>query len=261
MRALAQVQEWRSGAGATTALVLAEAGLWPPALGSALKELGLAVITTSEFHRLFEVSRSEPASLLVLAKHDPDFVVQACRALQGLGEMLIFVVVSHEDDLIAVLDAGADDAVVATADPALFAAHVRALLRRAQCYPDSGRFIAVRQLGIDLDTCRVTLDGRVVSLTPTEFRILAVLAKNAGRVVDARTILATVHQHDYTERDAQNLLKVHIANLRRKLADSQAKNPYILCIRGFGYMLERRRQRRPGDPLAELIDEDDPPPS
>jgi len=261
MRAPAQVQERPSGVGARAALILAEAELWPSALGSGLKELGLVGITTSELHQLFEVSHSEPASLLVLAKRDSCFVVRACRALQGLEETPIIVVVSHERELIPALEAGADDVVLAAVNPALFAARVRALLRRAQRSPDNGRFITIRQLGIDLGTCRVAMNGRILSLTPTEFRILTVLARNAGRVVDARAILSTVHQHDYTERDAQNLLKVHIANLRRKLGDSRAKSPYILCIRGFGYMLERRAQRRAGDPLVDLIDEDDPSPA
>ncbi len=65
-----------------------------------------------------------------------------------------------------------------------------------------------------------------------------------------------MHQHDYSERDAQNLVKVHIANLRRKLKDSNSPNPFILCVRGFGYMLERRGHLRDNDPLSSLIDED-----
>jgi len=88
-----------------------------------------------------------------------------------------------------------------------------------------------------------------------EFRLLAVLAQQAGRVVDPRALLSAVHQHDYGEKDAQNLVKVHIANLRRKLSDSRSHNPYILCVRGFGYMLERRGRVRQDDPLNALIEE------
>ena len=83
------------------------------------------------------------------------------------------------------------------------------------------------------------------------------LAQQAGRVVDPRALLSAVHQHDYSERDAQNLVKVHIANMRRKLHGSRSQNPYILCVRGFGYMLERRGRARQGDPLAELIGEEE----
>jgi len=114
--------------------------------------------------------------------------------------------------------------------------------------------LAIRELVLDLDKFQVSLDGKTVALTPTEFRLLAVLAQQAGRVVDPRALLSAVHQHDYGERDAQNLVKVHIANLRRKLNDSRSRNPYILCVRGFGYMLERRFAQREDDPLAELIE-------
>jgi DNA-binding response OmpR family regulator len=72
--------------------------------------------------------------------------------------------------------------------------------------------------------------------------------------VDARTLLSSVHDHDYDDREAQNLVKVHIANLRRKLEDGRDGNPYILCVRGFGYMLERRFERREDDPILALLD-------
>ena len=74
------------------------------------------------------------------------------------------------------------------------------------------------------------------------------------RQESGRALLAAAHQHDYSERDAQNLVKVHIANLRRKMNDSRSLNPYILCVRGFGYLLERRYTHRDGDPLTELLE-------
>jgi DNA-binding response OmpR family regulator len=154
------------------------------------------------------------------------------------------------------MDAGADDAVTASSDATVFAARVRALLRRAQHWQtgQTAGIIAIRDLLIDLDKCAVVLKERPVSLTPTEFRILAVLAEKAGKVIDARSLLSAIHDHDYDDREAQNLVKVHIANLRRKLEDGRDGNPYILCVRGFGYMLERRSQQREGDPLTALLD-------
>ena len=120
-------------------------------------------------------------------------------------------------------------------------------------HPTANR-TTVRDLAIDFETYQVTVADEPVQLTPTEFRLLAVLAQQTGRVVDPRALLSAVHQHDYSERDAQNLVKVHIANLRRKLKDDSS-NPYILCVRGFGYMLERRGRLRDDDPLSPLIDE------
>ncbi len=236
---------------------MAEADLWSSSLEDALPDLGFSVTCAFELHELFEAARREAATLLVLAKRNPRFVVQACRAMRGLQDVPIFVVMHQESDLIPVLDAGADDAVVARVDPGVFAARARALLRRVRRSTHAS-VIAIRDLEIDLDTCRVTMGERDVRLTPTEFRLLAVLVQSAGRVLDARTLLSAVHQHDYSERDAQSLVKVHIANLRRKLNDSRTDNPYILSVRGFGYMLERRFATREDDPLVSLIEEAGP---
>jgi DNA-binding response OmpR family regulator len=240
--------------GARTAYVLAEAEVWSRTLSDALTGLGLEVSACTELHELFEVCRERPASLLVLAQRNNAFAVRACRVIRGLQDTPMMVVMPRDGDLIPVLDAGADDAVVSRVDPAVFAARVRALMRRARPASRNGGMLAIRELVLDLEKFAVSLDGKAVALTPTEFRLLAVLAQQAGRVVDPRALLSAVHQHDYGERDAQNLVKVHIANLRRKLNDSRSTNPYILCVRGFGYMLERRSSQREDDPLAELIE-------
>jgi DNA-binding response OmpR family regulator len=244
-----------AGAVATrTAYVLAEADVWSRTLGEALEGLGLEVFSCTELHELFEVCRERPASLLVLAQRNNAFAVRACRVIRGLQDTPMMVVMPREGDLIPVLDAGADDAVIARVDPAVFSARVRALMRRARPASRNGGTLAIRDLVLDLEKFQVSLEGKTVALTPTEFRLLAVLAQQAGRVVDPRALLSAVHQHDYGERDAQNLVKVHIANLRRKLNDSRSKYPYILCVRGFGYMLERRSAQREDDPLAALIE-------
>lgn len=262
MRPSVAPQRGRVSVVARTAFVLADPQVWTPAFATVLEEMGLAVTSVSELHELFDACRARPASLLVLAQRNAPFAVRACRAMRGLQEVPIMVVMQKEGDLIPVLDAGADDCVVARTEPAVFAARVRALLRRFQAAGRTGGVIVIRDMVLDLDKCEVIMNGRPVALTPTEFRFLAVLAQNAGKVVDPSTLLSAVHQHDYSERDAQNLVKVHIANLRRKLGDNQANNPYILCVRGFGYMLERRAERRPGDPLANLIEpESDQPPA
>ncbi len=221
-----------------------------------MRDAGFAVFTSQELHELFDRSHDEPPSILVLAKRNARFAVRACHAVRGLKDVATVVVIPSESDFVPVMDAGADDAVTASSDPAVFATRVRALLRRAQRW-DTGQsagVIAIRELLIDLDKREVVLQGRLVSLTPTELLILTVLAEKAGRVIDARSLLSAVHEHDYDDREAQNLVKVHIANLRRKLADGRNGNPYILCVRGFGYMLERRSERRENDPLTALLE-------
>jgi two-component system KDP operon response regulator KdpE len=240
-----------------TACVLADPRVWSPSLGEALETLGFRVNTWGEMNDLFESCRQEKADLVVVATSEPAPAIRACRVTQGVHDIPLLVVMPREGDLIPSLDAGADDAVVARVDPAVFLARVRALLRRTVPQGQSNSTLSVRGLILDFEKYQVSLEGEGVALTPTEFRLLAVLAQQAGRVVDPRALLSAVHQHDYSERDAQNLVKVHIANLRRKLNDSRSPNPYILCVRGFGYMLERRGRARAGDPLSEFVAEDE----
>ncbi len=255
MKALpAEVKGQTQSVSTKMAYVLVDSEVWAPALGDALQEMGLQVATCSQLHELFEAAREQQASILVLAQRNAPFAVRACRVIRGLQDVPLMVVMPREGDLIPVLDAGADDAVIARVDPAVFEARVRALLRRAQPASRNGGTMVIRDLVLDFEKYQVLLNGVPVPLTPTEFRLLAVLAQQSGRVVDPRALLSAVHQHDYSERDAQNLVKVHIANLRRKLNDSRSDNPYILCVRGFGYMLERRWRAREGDPLQPLID-------
>ena len=249
-------QETQTRVGQRTAYILADADVWPSAFQAALQGESFAVFTSQELHELFDRSHDEPPSLLVLAKRNARFAVRACHAVRGLKDVPTIVVIPSETDFVPVMDAGADDAVTASSDPAVFATRVRALLRRAQRW-QSGQeagIIAIRDLLIDLDKREVVLQGRSVLLTPTELRILTLLAEKAGKVIDARSLLSAVHDHDYDDREAQNLVKVHIANLRRKLEDGRDGNPYILCVRGFGYMLERRSERRENDPLTALLD-------
>jgi DNA-binding response OmpR family regulator len=242
------------GVAGKTACVLAEADLWSDELTDALEETGLRVVRSAELGDLFELTAQQPVSLLVLAQRNAVFGVRACRVMRELEHVSLIAIMEKESDLIPVLDAGADDAVINRVDPAVLAARVRALLRRASAVARSHGSIIIRDLVIDLEKYQVLMNDTPVPLTPTEFRLLSVLAQHAGRVVDPRALLSAAHQHDYSERDAQNLVKVHIANLRRKLNDSRSSNPYILCVRGFGYMLERRYQHREGDPLSDLIE-------
>jgi DNA-binding response OmpR family regulator len=249
-------EETRTRVELRTAYVLADPDVWSSALQTALTDENFSVFTLRELHELFDRSHDESPDLLILAKRNTQFAVRACHAVRGLKDVPTIAVIPDESDFVPVMDAGADDAVTASSDSAVLAARVRALLRRARQWHtgQSSGVIAVRDLLIDLDKCEVVLRGRKVALTPTEFRILSVLAEKTGRVVDARSLLSAVHEHDYGDREAQNLVKVHIANLRRKLEDGRDGNPYVLCVRGFGYMLERRSERRENDPLTALLD-------
>src|SRR3970040_225584 len=200
------VPETKTAAGVRTASVLADAAVWPSAFQAALQEEGFTVFTSRELHELFDRSHDGAPDLLILAKRDARFAVRACHAVRGLKDVPTIVVIPSESDFGPVMDAGADDAITASSDGAVFAARVRALLRRAQRWQtgqnDGG--ITVRDLTIDLDKCEVALRGRPVPLTPTELRLLAVLAEKGGKGLDARTLLSSAHEHAYNDRPARN---------------------------------------------------------
>ena len=133
-----------------TCYLLADNEIWPAPFTEALTGLDLDVQPCGELHDLFEVTREAPTSLVVLAQRNASFAVRACRVIRGLQEVPIIVVMEREDELISILDAGADDAVVSRATPEVFAARVRSLLRRSRPASAGGGRIAIRDLVIDL---------------------------------------------------------------------------------------------------------------
>ena len=105
---------------------------------------------------------------------------------------------------------------------------------------DGPSSITVRDLVLDFDRCQAIRDDQTIPLTPTEFKILAYLARNAGKVVSPVEILRAVQDYTYSEREAQEIVKVYIRRIRRKVEVDPADPNYIVNVRGFGYMLERR---------------------
>jgi DNA-binding response OmpR family regulator len=120
--------------------------------------------------------------------------------------------------------------------------------------------ITIRDLAIDLGRREVRARDKQLALTPTEFRILAHLAKRPGRVVSHGEIFSEVHGYAVTDNEAKDILKVHIWRLRSKLAEAMPGPSPIVNVRGFGYLLERRtareRRARAGEAGAEFEADD-----
>lgn len=147
--------------------------------------------------------------------------------------ILILSVRQAEDEKVAAFDAGANDYVVKPFGIAEFMARVRALLRTAGTGVAPEPEIIRGALRIDLARHEVTLADEPVRLTRKEFDLLALLARNAGRIVTHRQLLADVwgpaHEHDL------QYLRVFIGRLRAKLADDPAAPRFILNEPGVGY--------------------------
>ena len=97
--------------------------------------------------------------------------------------------------------------------------------------------LKVGQLIIDLRKHSVTIAGRPVNLTPTEFAVLSCLAKEAGNVLSCETLVSRVQGYECYEQEARMIIKTHISHLRQKLEEDPSNPKYIINVRGVGYML------------------------
>lgn len=144
----------------------------------------------------------------------------------------------EESDKLKGFAAGVDDYVTKPFSFAEIVARVRAVLGRARQVPPDHKpkRYASGNLVIDTDARRVTKNGKVVGLTPTEYRLLATLAENAGRVLSHEQLLNKVWGYEYGEDTGY--VKRYIWYLRRKIEDDPRKPEHILTERGFGYLFQ-----------------------
>jgi two-component system KDP operon response regulator KdpE len=159
--------------------------------------------------------RHPDAAIIDLVLPDLDGV-EVCRRLREWSEMPIIVLsaVGDEDAKVRALSAGADDYVTKPFGPRELVARLEAVLRRVAPEPEES---LIRADGLELDLAArvVRVDGNELHLTPTEFDLLRILARNRGRLMTHRALLAAVWGAGY-ENDTQ-ILRAHVANLRRKI--------------------------------------------
>lgn len=142
--------------------------------------------------------------------------------------------VARADQAVWYLDNGAADYVSRTVPPAVLVAKINSLLQSAPGGANAG-FIGLGELAMDLDNYSVTLSGAKVALTPIEFRLLRVLAENAGKACSRQALLERVWGADF--RDCSHYLRLYIGYLRQKL-EADPKRPRILLTQwGYGYRL------------------------
>ena len=198
--------------------------------------------------RHYDVDLAETAErgLELTAEHTPDIIVldltlpgmsglEACRRLREWyhGPILILSVRNADDDKIAALDLGADDYLTKPFSTGELLARIRALLRRTQGADATVTELCTGDLSIDFARRVGTVKGEPVHLTRIEFDILAVLARNAGRVVTSGMLLDGVWGPEYVG-DTQTL-RVHVSHLRRKIESPGDVSRYILTEPGVGF--------------------------
>jgi two-component system KDP operon response regulator KdpE len=150
--------------------------------------------------------------------------------------VIVVSVMPGEKDKVRALDAGADDYVVKPFGIEELVARIRAVLRRQGDVPSGEPVVRTGDLEIDLARRAVSVQGRSVHLTPTEYELLRYLAVNAGKPVTHTTLLRQVWG-DYAIGDRYNTRYV-VAQIRKKLGDDPANPKYIVNEPGVGYRLE-----------------------
>jgi len=206
----------------------------------------LHVALSAQEIMVMEASCGEEAVRAVAVDH-PDVVIldlglpdmegtEVTRRIREWSEVPIIIlsVREQENDKIAALDAGADDYLTKPFGTGELMARIRAALRHS-ARKDNEPVIEIDQLKIDLERRQVMVADHEISLTPTEYDILRLLAQNLGKVLTHRQLLQSVW--GYTSEEDLHLLRVNISNLRHKIEPDPSRPHYIRTEAGVGYRL------------------------
>ena len=209
------------------------------AVGYALQQEGFDVDARADGETGLEAAMEGDFDLVILDLMLPGISGgEVCRRLRAESAIPIVMLTakSAEVDRVLGLEIGADDYVSKPFSMAELIMRVRAILRRRELDRVGTKGIR-RVAGLELDAARyrVTQNGEAVSLTPSEFRLLDLLAGEPERVFSRREIMQ--HLWDSTYVGDQRACDIHISNLRRKLEDDPAHPARIVTVRGVGYKL------------------------
>ena len=162
---------------------------------------------------------------------------EVCRRLRDISDVPVIMVTGKvkDEDIVFGLETGADDYLTKPFSPGVLLARVRALLRRRDQMTNGESALVCGDLVVDLDARRVTRGDVEMNLTPTEFRLLAHLARYCGKVLTSEEILTHVWGQGYA--DSVQTLRTHIAALRRKVESDHSKPTLILTEPWVGYWL------------------------
>jgi len=187
-------------------------------------------------------------ALETAAQHKPDAIIldlglpglsglEVIRGLRGWTDTPIIILSARDaqTEKVAALDAGADDYVTKPFEMEELFARLRAALRRAAPTHEEP-VITTPDFTVDLSAKRITVGDSEVRLTPTEWGLVEVLVRNAGRLVTGRQLLQEVWGPRYGEET--NYLRVHFAHIRRKLEPTPSQPRYFITEPGMGYRFD-----------------------
>jgi DNA-binding response OmpR family regulator len=163
---------------------------------------------------------------------------EVCRSIRRLSDVPIIMVTARADthDVVAGLEAGADDYLTKPFAPKELSARIRALLRRARTTDSGSAHLRFGDLEVIPDEGVVRRSGRDLHLTKTEFRLLVELASSPGRVFSREVLLERVWGYGYFADG--RIVDVHIRRLRTKVEADPANPRHVVTVRGLGYKLQ-----------------------
>lgn len=208
----------------------------------------LQLVLEDEGH-VVDLAESAEAALEAFQRRAPGVVLvdlmlpgmdgfELCRRLRSGSDVPILILTARSDshDVVAGLEAGADDYVVKPAVPKELSARVRALLRRTTRADVGTARPVFGDIEVLADAGTVKVGGRTVALTKTEFKLLCELAQNPGRLLSREVLLDRVWGYGYFGDG--RLVDVHVRRLRTKVEQDPKHPRHIVTVRGLGYKLE-----------------------
>jgi DNA-binding response OmpR family regulator len=203
-----------------------------------LEHAGFAVLEARDGRSALAAVRAARPDLLILDLGLPDVDgLDVCRAVRRASDVPIIMLTARDQDAdkIAGLELGADDYVTKPFSPKVLVARVRAVLRRLQSAAGAAEVLRAGDLELDAPRMRLTVAGRAVEVTPTEFQLLAALARQPGRIFTRAQLLDALHGVAF--ESYERAIDAHIKNLRRKIEPNPREPRYLLTVYGVGYKL------------------------
>lgn len=206
----------------------------------ALRDEGYAVVDAPDADSALERFREEEPDLILLDVLLPGMDgLELCRTIRRTSAVPVVMLTARDDshDVVAGLEAGADDYVTKPYNVKEVAARIRALLRRTQgMLAESGGARRFDRLEVRVDEGVVLVDGRSIDLTKTEFRLLSELIEHERKVLSRDQLLELVWGYDYYGDD--RVVDAHIRRLRAKIERDPSDPEFVITVRGLGYKFD-----------------------
>jgi DNA-binding response OmpR family regulator len=206
-----------------------------------LEHSGFAVLVAADGPAALREARMRQPDLVVLDLGLPGLDgLDVTRELRRVGSLPIIILTARaeESDKLVGLELGADDYLTKPFSPKELVARVRAVLRRAEAAGADKDVVRAGELEIDVPRMKVTVGGRGVELTPTEFQLLLTMARQPGRVFTRGQLLDAVRGVAF--ESYERAIDTHVKNLRRKLERDPRAPRHLLTAFGVGYRVADR---------------------